>query len=621
MSGKTQGGPSIDRRDFISGVAAVALSSQVGLAAGVDQAAPAATDAAAYPPAATGLRGQYPGSFETAHRARDGGFAGTLAAADTGEHFDLVIVGAGISGLSAAYFFRQALGQDRKILMLDNHDDFGGHAKRNEFHHEGRMYLGYGGTMSIETPFPYSYTAKALIADLGIDVLSYAQHENAHLYDGLSEGVFFDREHFGKDRLVAGVGARPWADIFNDSPLTAAVRAELIRLHTESVDYLAPLDAAAKVERLKRMSYGDYLTQCARLSPQSLSYFAGTAFRNNMRVDTCPAYTAARSGAVGFAGLNLPPDPMFQTDYEFHFPDGNASIARLLVNRLVPGVFAGAQTMESIVTAQADYAALDATSDTRIRLRSTVVRVENVGESARAGAARVTYLREGRTQQVNADNVVLACFNNIIPFIVPTLPDDQKQALAYASKVPMQYTNVLIRNWQAWKRLGVHFIHAPNGYHTWCALDIPVSLGAYRFPSDPAQPIVVHMVRNPNRPGLPRREQHRLGRAEMLATPFETVESAIRDQLQRMLGAGGFDARRDVLGITVNRWPHGYAYTYDTLGDPEMPEAQRPHVLGRRAFGRISIANADAGAAAFTNVAIDQAARAIQDVLSSRGLV
>jgi spermidine dehydrogenase len=233
----------------------------------------------------------------------------------------------------------------------------------------------------------------------------------------------------------------------------------------------------------------------------------------------------------------------------------------------------------------------------------------------------VVYVRGGKPYQVTAGNVVMACFNNIIRYIVPELPDAQQEALSYASKVPMQYTNVLVRNWEPWKKLGVHTIQAPNGYHTWVALDIPVSIGGYSFPTDPREPIVVHMTRNPNHPGLPRKEQHRLGRADMLATPFSTIEREIRAQLARMLGPGGFEPARDILAITVNRWPHGYAYTYDTLGDPDLPEADRPHVLGRRALGRIAIANADSGAAAFTNVAIDQAERAVQECLSSRGLI
>ena len=620
--------PRIDRRDFINGIAAAALASQLALAPSKATAynsslsQSAAPDPSEYPPVATGLRGQYPGSFEVAHSVRDGQFAGDIAAEDTGESYDLIVVGGGISGLSAAHFFRKALGEDRRILILDNHDDFGGHAKRNEFHYQGRMYLGYGGTMSIETPFPYSYTAKALIAELGIDVSSYARHENKQLYQGLSEGVFFDREHFGADRVVKGVGERPWTEVFTEAPLSAPVRADLIRLHTAKVDYLPDLTPEQKAAALRHMSYQDFLLKQARLLPESLPFFAGVAFRNNMRVDTCPAYTAARHGAVGFEGMKLPDDPMFHSDYEFHFPDGNASIARLLVSRLIPGVFPGSQDQDSIASARANYAGLDQQSQsTRIRLKSTVVRVEHLGDPAHAGEVRVVYTRGGRNYAVRGGNAILACFNNIIRFMVPSLPEDQKQALAYASKVPMQYTNVLVRNWEPWRKLGIQRISAPNGYHTYAGLDFPVSLGDYQFPTDPREPIVVHMERNPNHPGLPRKEQQRLGRVDMLATPFEKIEAEIRSQLTRMLGPGGFDAKHDILAITVNRWPHGYAYTYDTLGDPEIPEAQRPHILGRRAFGRIAIANADSGAAAFTNVAIDQGQRAVQDCLTSRGLI
>ncbi len=273
--------------------------------------------------------------------------------------------------------------------------------------------------------------------------------------------------------------------------------------------------------------------------------------------------------------------------------------------------------------APATYANLDLPSNpTRIRLNSTVVHVEHMGapDAATERAVRIVYSSGKGLRQVTAANVIMACFNNIIPFLVPALPDEQKAALRYGSKVPIQYTSVLLRNWQPFKTLGVSAIHAPNGYHPDLMLDVPMTIGGYNTLVDPAQPAVIQMIRNFNKPGLPRREQNRAGRAEMLATSFETIELEVRKQLSRILGPTGFDARRDILGLTVNRWPHGYAYTYDTLGDPEMPDAERPHVLGRRAFGRIAIANADSGAAAYTNVAIDQAERAVQECLLSRGL-
>jgi len=620
----------ITRRDFIGGVAASLAASPAlaGTLPGADPSLAAGGMALVpeepYPPLRTGLRGQYPGSFEVAHQARDGGFAGPLAAVPTGEHHDLVVVGAGISGLAAAHFYRRALGSDRRVLVLDNHDDFGGHAKRNEFRHQGRAHLSFGGSMSIESPFPYSYTAKALLAELGIDASTYARYRRASRLAGLSPAVFFDREHFRADHVVAGYGERPAAAFFAEAPLAADVRDDLVRLHTTQEDFLPGLDASQKADALRRMSYRGFLVEHARALPGSLPFFTGLGwgYRNNKRLDTCPAYEAWRAGSPGFSGMTIADGPRAPSDY-FHFPDGNASIARLLVSRLVPQSFSGTQTPESVVLAPLSYAALDRPGQpVRIRLESTVVRVEHVRAADPRGerAVRVVYSTGGELRETVAANVILACFNHVIPFIAPELPDAQREALRYASKVPMQVTNVLLREWTALARLGASTIHAPNGYHTDLLLDEPTMFGDYASLGDPSQPAVVQLIRNPNKPGLPRREQHRVGRAEMLATPFEAIERATREQLQRMLGRGGFEAARDILAITVNRWPHGYAYTYDSLADPPLADAERPHVIGRQPFGRVAIANADSGAGAFVNVAIDQAERAVQECLASRGL-
>lgn len=623
----------IPRRDFISGMATGLVGISVSRAfaqtssnlSGLEPAADLTGGDRADPPTLTGLRGQYPGSFENAHRARDGAFANnTQIDVDTGEEYDLVIVGGGISGLAAAYFFRRDFGDGSKILVLDNHDDFGGHAKRNEFHHAGRMYLVNGGTLSIECPFPFSFTAKSLVKELGITVEGYnAKHQNNALYAGLTRGVFFDKEHFLADKLVAGAGSKPWSQFFAEAPLRASDRTDLVRLFTDQRDYLPALDPVQKAEALKKMSYQTYLREYVKISDTAISYFAGDGYRNNKRVDTCPAYEAWQGHRLpGFSGMRIDGVPEFRTDYEAHFPDGNATIARLLVSRLVPAAVPGTHDMDSIVTAQFDYSKLDsADAPVRIRLNSTAVLVRHDGEVGRAARVDVIYMHDGRTSRVRGRNVILACFNNIIRFIVPDLPEEQKSALAYASKVPMQYTNVLIRNWRAWKRLGVARISAPHGYHTSLGLDFPVSLGDYKFNDSPDEPIVVRMVRNPNAPGLPRKQQQRLGRLDMLNTSFESSELEIRRQLARTLGPGGFDPASDILALTVNRWPHGYAYTYDTLGDPAFAEYERPHIIGRRPFGRIAIANADAGAAAYTNEAIDQAERAVHDCLYSNGYV
>ena len=606
----------IPRRDFLQGMAIA-----IGTSALRGWQPPSSSTATSYPPAATGLRGNYPEAIAAFAPMERGTYREFPALdVDTHETYDLVIVGAGISGLAAAYFWRNALGPTQRVLILDNHDDFGGHAKRNEFTYGGRTFIGYGGTQSIATPFPYSYTAKRLVEDLGIEVArnnEFAARDAFQKFD-LGPAMFFDKEHFGEDRLVRGNGRIPWPEFFAHAPLSDAARQDLIRLHGKNPDYMAGMTAEQKIAKLKTISYQDYLLNVAKISRDALPFFLGQGGRNNKRVDTTPALEAAHRGSVGFNGLGLTFEEEFrESSYTFHFPDGNASIARLLVNRLIPGAIDGRQTMTTIVQAPLAYDRLDEEkSAVRVRLKSPVVRVSHDGEHG----VRVAYLRDGRVHGVRGHHAILACYNALIPSLLPELPQSQRDALAYSVKVPMMYNNILVRRWTAFQKLGVSGINAPGMYHTNTGLDPGTTIGGYRGVTTPEEPIVVRMVRNPNKPGLPRREQHRAGQKELLSMTFEQFELEIRRQLARMLSGGGFDPAADIVGITVNRWPYGYAYTYDTLGDPDMPPERRPHVIGRQRFGRIAIANSDAGAAAFTNQAIDEAHRAVEELFVADGL-
>jgi spermidine dehydrogenase len=620
-------GRPIARRDFLNGVAIGITGAYAALNGMTADAAPFSEimDAVQYPPLRTGLRGQYPAAVEEFERIREGMYAKfPVVDGDIHEEYDLVIVGAGISGLSAAYFYQAALGPASRILILDNHDDFGGHARRNEFQYQGRTFIGFGGTMGIATPYPYSYCAKALIKDLGVEVERGSEFYNREIEEkhNLSTGVFFDKEHFGEDRLVAGEGRLPWKTFFEKAPLSEAARTDLIRLHGKNPDYMAGFSAHEKRAKLARMSYQDFLLNIAKISSDALPFFQGEGGRNNKRVDTMPALEAAHHGAIGFNGLGLKFEESFnEGSFLFHFPDGNASIARLLVGKLIPGALPDKQSMNTIVKAPLAYERLDSPdSSVRIRLSSPVVRVQHDGPAESGRAVRVAYRLDGKLLGVRARHCILACYNGFIPPLMPELPERQREALAYPVKVPMMYTNVLIRKWTAFEKLGVAAINAPGMYHTDCRLDPGTTVGGYRGVTTPEEPILVHMMRNPNKPGLPRKEQNRVGQQELLSTTFEQFELQIRRQLGRMLGSGGFDPAEDIVAITVNRWPYGYAYTYDTLADPDVPPEQRPHVIGRQRFGRVTIANADAGAAAFTNQAIDEAHRAVQELLVYEGL-
>jgi spermidine dehydrogenase len=316
-------------------------------------------------------------------------------------------------------------------------------------------------------------------------------------------------------------------------------------------------------------------------------------------------------GYPGFTGLGLPSSGGRGEPYIYHFPDGNASLARLLVRSLIPGVAPGS-TMEDIVLAPFDYAVLDqAASDVRIRLDSTCVDVRNA-----SGKVLVAYMRGGVMHRVEARHAVLACFHMVIPHLMPELAAEQRAALAQNVKTPLVYTNVVVRNWRPWAALKISSIAAPMSFHSGVSLDFPVSLGGYRHPRDPSERMSLHLVHvagAPNR-GLTAREQFHAGQRALMQMTFADFEARIRDELDRMLGAGGFSSARDIAAITVNRWPHGYGYVENSLFDGD--DYGKVLELARTTVGRVAIANSDAGGDAYAHLAIDQAARAVSELPS-----
>lgn len=615
----------LSRRDFISGAAlgatALHLSPLEALAAGKLSASTLGPEY--YPPALTGLRGSHDGSFEAAHAVAREGRSFPIPKQQTEATYDLVVVGGGISGLSAAKFFRDRHGKESRILVLDNHDDFGGHARRNELDFDGKTLIGYGGSQTLEKPSAYSKVAGELIKDLGIHTDRFYDYYDQEFFSsrGMKGGMYFDQATFGRRALTGN----PLTDELSLEEITRAARGmpisaddqdAFIRLLAGGVDYLQGKSPAEKDQLLRNTSYLDYLEVHAGM-PTSVQEILRDSWLPLVGVgwEAASAREAWYYGFPGTDALGLPSEPEVDEPYIHHFPDGNASVARLLVRDLIPDAMPGT-TMEDLVTARADYSALDRDGlAIRIRLNSTAVDVRHTSDQSHVD---ITYINGGNSYRVRSKHAVLACYNQIIPHICPELPEVQADAIRYATKIPFVIGSFALRNWQAFADTGYRMLYSPGDVvFKRMSLDFPVSMGGYQYPENPGEPMVISAWHTPTVRGLPAKDQYRAGRAKMLQMSYQDFETDIFNHFDAMLGPHGFDAERDIAAITLNRWPHGYAYEFEGIGVPaEYNRYTGPHIAGRARLGRISIANSDSEAYAYVDGAIDAADRAVNEQLA-----
>ncbi len=610
----------ISRRDFLNGIS-VAIGASLLPACSRTGEPIVEGPSAYYPPAETGMRGSHPGSFKAAHAAVQGK---RWAAEKTDEQYDLVVGGAGISGLSAAYIYRRDVDPNARILVLDNHDDFGGHAKRNEFTIDGRLLLGYGGTMLMEQSKSYPAVAQQVIQELGIDVDRIGEFYDEDLFArlGVGAGSFFDRETFGADYLA--IESDGFSEAIAEAPLSASAKEELKRLYADEEDYLAGMTTAERRAVIESHSWRDYLENFGGFGEEVLGFVQKWPHGVwAIGADAVPASLAWSNSYPGFAGMDLGYGDEAGNDEaggDFYYPDGNASIARMLVRKLIPGAATG-NTMADIVAARFDYSTLDRASNaTRIRLCGTVVDLRHRNGNLDADV-EVTYVSDNEARTVTAKKVVWAGYHAMLPHICPDLPKDQVAAMRRSVRAPLVYLSVLVRNWRSFVKLGLRKAYCPGSFFQTVMLNPPVSMGEYRYSSSPDEPTVLHLQHIPLAPGLPAPEQFRAGGQALFEMSFETFERNVRGQLGRMLGPGGFDPASDIAGITVNRWPHGYAYSVDAeSGDVAWSPAswrheQRPWVDARQRIGNIAIANTDAASNAMTESAIEQAHRAVYELM------
>ena len=627
----------ITRRDLLNGMAISAVGAMLPAYAGepkvrLDSSMRPGGPSTYYPPTLTGMRGSHAGSFEVAHAlAWEGQKPDAYESLD--EHYDLVVVGAGMSGLAAAWYYLKKAGPEARVLVLDNHDDFGGHAKRNEFHHKDRMILSLGGAQNLDNPSNYGDIAGSLLIDLGIDEAAIAKMAantpDDYVLGGKLGGDVGLTVPDGDEHLTIG---GHWLKFFHgrgdyqagvrDLPIPEEQKDKLVAFFGGEKDFLDDLSLTKKWDYVNNTSYNQFLVDRVGLSVDTIPILnAHLLILNGPSGWNHTVLEGILAGSPGLRAMGWLADFVdsigamlldeLAGDIRM-FPDGNASVARLLVQKMIPDVAPNMKGFEDVAIARFNYGALDqADQSTRIRLNSTVVGVREVDDYV-----QIDYVQQGKPLRITANHCVLACYNNLIPALCPEMSDAQKSGLGYGVRIPFVYANILLENGRAFSELGVQITQCPYDPFQWVSAAPTVTSGGYEPPRGPDDPMVVFMMASPTPADGTEgttRDLLRLGRHKIYASTFDDYEQQIREQLQKMLGKHGFNHEADIKAITVNRIPHGYAYWYQDLDDPEWEEGQAPHEIGRQQFGRISIANTDSEVTPLMNAAFDAAHRAVEE--------
>ena len=569
-----------------------------------------------YPPIKTGMRGSHIGSFETAHALARNGIQFNPAE-DSNEYYDLVVVGAGISGLTAAYEYRKKFGINSKILILDNHDDFGGHAKRNEFNQSKKMRLSWGGTMNLEYT-SFSKEVLNFIAELGIDVHSL-QKKLEFNYGNDKPAIWFDEDTYGKNTLVPGFSMysrnENALELIDKFPLSKQSINALKNFYKKENNVLENLSEKEIDNVLYKTSYTDFLKKYCELPEEAIEIFIkatdGYWGVQPHSLSVAEALSAWLPGAhrLGKSASRVVGNE--ESEAVAMFPDGNATIARLLVCSLIPNVCPGADA-KTIAKAKLDYTMLDRPKNRiKIRLSSTVVNVKNEENNV-----ATTYVLNGKTIRIHSKHSILGCYHSIIPHICPELPSYQKKAQQYQVKHPMLVTNVLVKNSKTLDALGISGAYCPGRMHAKIFMTKGVNTVGY-FPDyekDEAVPLMFWGMVEPPSKDLHIHDQLKGARMLLLQKKFEDFEREVRTVLDGLLGSEGFNVKDDIIAITVNRWPHGYSYGYLDLWDTKYKAGEAPHEIARKPIGNISIANCDAAASAYSQAAIEEAFRAVNEL-------
>jgi len=570
-----------------------------------------------YPPLLTGIRGSHDSAYKYAHQIA---FENKEFKIDlvSKEKYDLIVVGAGISGLASAYFYLKNINKNAKILILDNHDDFGGHARRNEFHIDGKTLLAYGGTQSFDTINEYSRISNRLLKDLGIKLEKFEEYYDKEFFEkyDLSSAIFCSKNRFKEDKLVKSTlpinvdfkqfsnaympylkKPKDFEDSIEELPLSKKQKSklyEILELNKDINDYEAS-------------NYVDFLKEAFDTKDQAIIDLLSMVLSDDTALGG-KAIDIEEASDAKLLGLSKKDffSSFDNEKYIHHFPDGNATLVRLLVKKLIPNV-ASFKSVEEAVLSKFDYSKLDMSSNQiNIRLNSFVNSIKN-----EKNRTKVTYIKNDKPIEVEAKHTIMAGWHSVASYIIDELPKKQKELLRANVKMPLVYVQVALKNWKFLQKAGVASTYCPSSYFQFVNMDFPIKIGSYKAIETPDKPVILTMMRMPTPTNIDTEvvELLRLGRYEILQTSLEVFKKSIKDQLEDMFSLYGFDYEKDVYDVVINRWGHGYTYE-GALSRGELKKA-------RKSVGNIFFANADSAGTAYSDASIDMAFKAVNEIKKS----
>jgi spermidine dehydrogenase len=546
---------------------------------------------------------------------------------DTGETYDCVIVGGGISGLAAALFFQRQAGPKRNCLVLENHPIFGGEAKQNEFLVDGQRLIAHQGSAIYQLQYPFSFLA-AFYDSIGLKAprltyqkwagtqpeltLSKTPYEAAGLEHG-QYGFWFGAR-FGQKSGMWLID--PVRKNLEGAPVSTAARLEWLRwLKGEPVQeksFERPKVEGDAVSRyLDSITLEQHYMERFGLSHETIRTFLSPVEGggSGLGPDALSAYSD-----YAFEMLHPLADETTGTDQMF--PGGNATIARLMLKSLIPSLTEGPATVEGVCRDKVNFSALDHSGgNTRVRLSSTAIAVQHDADVSKSNSVTIAYLQAGKLYRVKARTAVMAGGSWTTQHIVKDLPDRHRQAYSQFYRSPCMMANVAVRNWRFLYKMGMSGCRWFEGIGNYMEVRKLALTGLENATIGPDSPIVLTLKILYPYPGLSTQEQGNRGRAEMLRTPFRDYEDQIREQFGAMFAGAGFDAQRDIAGIILNRWGHAYlspqpGFFFGQNGQPAPRE-----VLRNAPFGRIAFANSDLAGAMDHRYSILEAKRAVAQLL------